>query len=429
MTTDHSSQHHARAASLRRRWNRAFVVLTSTVVLSGVASFADSRVLIGAFRASAVRVERQATITAELRAAVVAHAVDVAQAETADRQFLVNADQATIREGFREAVAVETTEQADALLAQSRDRWEAMVAAADATGSTDVSARGAIVSVDVPEVLRLLDEAGALSRAATRDELAGATRLDHFATAVVSALLVAAILLALRLTRRLSTEILRPVGILRDSANHLAAGHLDHRVPADRPDELGELANSFNTMAEAIARTQRSLRTEATHGALTRLPNRAAFRAEVDAILGRSRGDDVQAVLFVDLDDFKDVNDSQGHAAGDELLRSVAHDLRRVMRPGDVVARLGGDEFAVLVDGLADELAAVHLAERIVQALAEPTAMASATGTSGRASGWHFGGRTRRTSRSCERPTSPCTRPSARARTGSSATTTPSMSS
>jgi hypothetical protein len=115
------------------------------------------------------------------------------------------------------------------------------------------------------------------------------------------------------------------VGILRDSANHLAAGELDHRIVVDRDDELGELAASFNAMAEAIAGSQRSLTVQANTDALSGLANRAAFHARLDATLTRpNRRSGDEAVLCVDLDDFKDVNDTLGHAAGDELHRVVA---------------------------------------------------------------------------------------------------------
>ena len=126
-------------------------------------------------------------------------------------------------------------------------------------------------------------------------------------------------------------------------------------------------------MAEAIAGSQRSLTVQANTDALSGLANRAAFQARLDAALARpNRRSGDQAVLFVDLDDFKDVNDTLGHAAGDELLRVVAGRLSDAVRPGDLVARLGGDEFAVLLDGLIDPGLAITVAERVVVALAEP---------------------------------------------------------
>jgi len=349
-------------------------LLAAIVILSGLASFIGTQLLVDTFRNSAVRVERETTISATLRADVVAHVVVVASPITGDQQRQVDALQTAVRAGFTQAIGNETTTAAKELLRQSLAEWQAIV---DAAGPPDARAdqatMGAAVSARAPKVLDLLDQAGSTSRAAVRLDLANAARLDHQVMIVLAVLELLAIGLAVRLARRLSTEVLRPVGILRDSANHLAAGRLDHRVVVDRADELGELAVSFNAMADAIAGSQRSLTREANTDSLTGLANRAAFRARLAATLARpNRRGGNQAVLFVDIDDFKDVNDTLGHAAGDELLRVVAERLSREVRIGDLVARLGGDEFALLLDGPFDPDRAYTVAERVVVALAEP---------------------------------------------------------
>ena len=112
----------------------------------------------------------------------------------------------------------------------------------------------------------------------------------------------------------------------------------------------------------------------ALHDSLTGLPNRASFHDRVDLALERTRGRSQSpfAVLFLDLDRFKLINDGYGHQAGDRLLVDIAHRLRRAVRPGDTVARLGGDEFTVLIPDIKGPDEAVSVATRIHTALSKP---------------------------------------------------------
>jgi diguanylate cyclase (GGDEF)-like protein/PAS domain S-box-containing protein len=120
-------------------------------------------------------------------------------------------------------------------------------------------------------------------------------------------------------------------------------------------------------------RLEYALTRQAYSDALTGLPNRVLFQARVEQALGqRTRAHAGVALLFCDLDGFKAVNDVQGHAAGDHLLKVVAARLTSCVRPFDTVARLGGDEFAVLLTGPDVEDAAVEIAERIAAEIAQP---------------------------------------------------------
>ena len=120
--------------------------------------------------------------------------------------------------------------------------------------------------------------------------------------------------------------------------------------------------------------TEQQLLHDAFHDALTNLPNRALFTDLLTRSLGRARRriDYRFAVLFIDLDRFKVVNDSLGHSIGDELLKALTRRIERCVRPGDTVARLGGDEFTILVDDIGDASDATRVADRIQHELAQP---------------------------------------------------------
>jgi diguanylate cyclase (GGDEF)-like protein/PAS domain S-box-containing protein len=162
----------------------------------------------------------------------------------------------------------------------------------------------------------------------------------------------------------------------------LAVGDEDELV-AWLERELTEDEHSFlqaiaNTLATALARlrTERRMRHEALHDPLTGLANRTLLRDRLEHALARSSRDDaITGVLFIDLDDFKLVNDEHGHAAGDAVLVELAARLRTVVRPADTVARLGGDEFVVVCEEV-DEAAALVLAERLREAVQQPVTVA-----------------------------------------------------
>ena len=133
------------------------------------------------------------------------------------------------------------------------------------------------------------------------------------------------------------------------------------------------LARSRERAIEMVEEKTVELRHQALHDALTGLPNRVLALDRVEQMLARARRQQLpMAALYVDIDGFKDVNDSFGHAAGDELLRIVARRLESVVREGDTAARLGGDEFVVLVEGATLDAGPELVAERLLDALRQP---------------------------------------------------------
>ena len=133
--------------------------------------------------------------------------------------------------------------------------------------------------------------------------------------------------------------------------------------------ENGRLEDSLAQLTDL----KEELRHQALHDSLTKLANRTLFSERVESALERcSKDDRFISVMFLDLDDFKTVNDSLGHAAGDDLLVQVASRLRSFTRPEDVVARLGGDEFAILLEDLTSPSGSTDVAERIISGMNVP---------------------------------------------------------
>ncbi|HEX5326723.1 MAG TPA: EAL domain-containing protein [Acetobacteraceae bacterium] len=139
-----------------------------------------------------------------------------------------------------------------------------------------------------------------------------------------------------------------------------------------QPMEDGGWVATYEDISER-RQAEARIRFMAHHDALTGLPNRLLFRERMEAALEQvCRPDDALAVLCLDLDFFKDVNDTLGHPAGDALLEAVARRLRACVRGGDLVARLGGDEFAILQFSADQPADAERLAQRVVETLREP---------------------------------------------------------
>jgi len=242
----------------------------------------------------------------------------------------------------------------------------------------------AALTASVQELLQKPARAGlyqAAQHAAAAAEVAERT-LAYSGAVVLGLLLLVSVLLTL--------SISLPVRRLTAATRLLAAGDRSARAPRGGSAEIDELAESFNTMADRIARAEGELRAHqaelerhvdertralhhlAHHDPLTQLPNRRHLSARLGAALSRAGTRAQLALLFVDVDNFKSINDTLGHSFGDRVLQHIADRLHAAIGDAGLLARLGGDEFTVLLEevGSADEVAAC--ANRIVSMLQQP---------------------------------------------------------
>jgi len=172
----------------------------------------------------------------------------------------------------------------------------------------------------------------------------------------------------------------RRVRDLRHAVTHVAAGDLDIVIPeaataAARPDEIDRMAQAIEALrlgAIAAAKTEAQVAHMALHDMLTGLGNRALMQARLDQAVAAAGRGLPSALLCLDLDRFKAVNDTYGHPAGDALLQAVADRLKACVRDNDTVSRFGGDEFVVLLSGMAHPEDASAVAQRIVRTINEP---------------------------------------------------------
>lgn len=194
-------------------------------------------------------------------------------------------------------------------------------------------------------------------------------------TLIISTLMV---LILILMTRNF---ILKPLARIIDSINITDKDGIPiHEVPSSGPHEVRSLAHSINTMISSIRHSRLDLKAQkdaldymAHHDALTGLANRTLFNDSLNTAISRAvRQQHKLAVLFIDLDHFKTINESLGHNTGDKVLNIITNRLTRTIRAEDTLARMGGDEFTILIEGLESAEQASVPAQQVLQAISRP---------------------------------------------------------
>jgi len=220
---------------------------------------------------------------------------------------------------------------------------------------------------------------------------------EKIATFTLSSSIVLLVLFALiylvasRMQKSISERLVQLDKLSREVSQ---SGNYSIRVPRYGDDEIGSLARSINLMLETVEENQRErdnandalqqnrrrleravkdLQHLANYDSLTQLPNRALCMDRIKyALKSASRANTSVAVLFLDLDHFKDVNDSLGHAVGDQLLKATSQRLLEKIRSEDTLARLGGDEFVIILNHIKNNENVIDVVEKIVDSFEEP---------------------------------------------------------
>ena len=373
-----------RGFSLQREWSGAFTLMLLALFVGAAVTVVGVRFVVNEMEAANGRLQAEYGTVAELAAALETHEQlghQLLAAAPVNREAFV-LEQQDIEALFRTASAVHAADEGrpEALSAAQQD-WQSGLEKGGLWGDKVLGLAGsnianspafAAASSNVRTQLAAVQQSSlqALNRGLvdTR-ELEGLLVIGRFG------LFLVAIGATLYFRRRMVKDLMRPVNSLRRGVLKLQSGDYSHRLDVARRDELGEVAVAFNGMAAALQDSHKALTYRATHDDLTGLANRAALAERLLASFepGSDRRTRHEGLLFIDIDDFKDVNDSLGHEGGDALLAQLAERLRASVRSHDLVARLGGDEFAVVVLDNDDGTPATGpVAERISEALSEP---------------------------------------------------------
>lgn len=203
---------------------------------------------------------------------------------------------------------------------------------------------------------------------------AGTMQLGRNIVHILIGFSLLAILVAMITSRAISRPLNMMVNAIKRFSNDHEMGHL----PVQRKDEIGVLARAFSEMQRLLRSHLEDLHHLAQHDNLTDLPNRLLLFDRMSHAIARAQRNNTQlALIFIDLDRFKDINDSLGHIAGDRVIKSVALNLAKLLRAEDTIARLGGDEFVVMMETIHSSQEVANIAQKLLSQLQQPICLES----------------------------------------------------
>ncbi len=373
----------ARTWSLKREWSRASTLMLVALLAGAGATILGVRGVTDQVKDTATRLHLESDTVAQLSSALEAHgqaALQLLAAPPADTSAFLR-QQEDLNRRFDDAARVLPAERdMRSTVITAREAWRDALMAHGLWGSQVQALQGDHLS-EAPALAAAGAGIRALLAGIQRSSLeemdaglAYSVELQQIVIAARSALFALAAAGVVYFRSRMVKYLIRPIEGLHRGAVRLHAGDYNHRIEVVRRDELGELAEAFNSMAGAVHDSHLTLTHRATHDPLTGLANRAALTERLNTAFrpGSERRTRHEGLLIIDVDDFKDVNDSLGHEGGDALLVHLAKRLQGCVRAHDLVARLGGDEFAVVVMDDGGSSVTDVIAERIHAALRAP---------------------------------------------------------
>lgn len=372
----------SRTWSLKREWSWVFLLMFLAVLFGAAATVVGVRALMSEVSSAASRLHAEADIITGLRGALEADeqaGLLVLSGAASDHAAYLQ-DQQQLASLFEDALMVLPLEMGmRADVQEARQAWQENLMAHDLWAGqvqapgVDRTSEAAAFTAGGARIRALLNGIQRSSHESLDSGLTSAARLEQLVIAARTAMfcLTAAAILYFR--RRMIKYLIQPLEDMHRGVARLRNGEYGHRIGVVRRDEIGELAQGFNSLAAAVHDSHEELIHRATHDPLTGLANRAAlterlagaFAPDIHPMTSQT------GLLVIDVDNFKDVNDSLGHEAGDALLIGVAARLKSCIRPHDMIARLGGDEFAIIMDH-AEDPGTGAVAARIHESMRQP---------------------------------------------------------